>query len=533
MIFAARRSTIPASMRSAKAGPVQAVANATGNTSAASSNSSAANSTAANATKPSPAPAPAPAPSPSPSPAPAPTPSPPTSPSPLSAAVAAVSDYDERSPRTFASPAPISLGYLPLLFDSNYRPDWSRLTHLAFTGAELDRTGRVTGTAAFTAIHASSVISDAVGHGVRPTLVIRSRMGATLHRSMLTTATRNFTAAQITKAAVDLLGSVTAPSVQLDLQSFRWSDKARFTALALAVRAALQSVHAGAELSVTLPPNAQESKKFQLAELARTVDFFVLSAHDLAGSGQHSAFATPVAPLYSVTGASVHELVAAYNASLPLSRLVLSLPWFGLQWDAESASGAPPQKGAAVVRGTASAVGAHAAASAALLAGAVYDRSAAAWWYAVPKPGAASNTSYLVGWAEDGHSFGAKLDYAAAAGLRGVAIASLGMDFSGQANASNDKLGMAGWNKLGAAMGSPATGNAHLLQCDLCLPTYDGVCPPQYQLSFYRFDTERDFNADNGYGPLPAGLTEAPLNPRKTLRPISWFPRLEVCCRRC
>jgi hypothetical protein len=135
------------------------------------------------------------------------------------------------------------------------------------------------------------------------------------------------------------------------------------------------------------------------------------------------------------------------------------------------------------------------------------------------------------------------------------------------------------WDALGVHLGTPALVNIGLLECDLCLLAYHtseeaasadaagGRCPASeggansadytYRCvasasthrtsrsvrnprpsrpSWFRFNTESNFNADAGGGLLPAGFTESPHKPQAASGggpSIAFFPRLEFCCRRC
>ena len=89
------------------------------------------------------------------------------------------------------------------------------------------------------------------------------------------------------------------------------------------------------------------------------------------------------------------------------------------------------------------------------------------------------------------------------------------------------------WETLGGLSGSPAQASREAVECDLCVLTFDGKCPSGYEYSWYRFNTEVNFNADDGVGTLPLGFVEAPHNPRITMQTIAFFPRLELCCRIC
>ena len=89
------------------------------------------------------------------------------------------------------------------------------------------------------------------------------------------------------------------------------------------------------------------------------------------------------------------------------------------------------------------------------------------------------------------------------------------------------------WETLGGLSGSPAQASREAVECDLGVLTFDGKCPSGYEYSWYRFNTEVNFNADDGVGTLPLGFVEAPHNPRITMQTIAFFPRLELCCRIC
>ena len=43
-----------------------------------------------------------------------------------------------------------------------------------------------------------------------------------------------------------------------------------------------------------------------------------------------------------------------------------------------------------------------------------------------------------------------------------------------------------------------AAPGAEAVECDLCVLTFDGKCPSGYEYSWYRFNTEVNFNADDG-----------------------------------
>ena len=62
------------------------------------------------------------------------------------------------------------LGYLGLPVPSNYRPDWSRLTHIAFTGPQIESGGTVSVADLSSAV---PLVAEAQRNGVQSILAVR------------------------------------------------------------------------------------------------------------------------------------------------------------------------------------------------------------------------------------------------------------------------------------------------------------------------------------------------------------------------
>ena len=359
-----------------------------------------------------------------------------------------VSGFVARDHAAFAEhePAPaVVLGYLGLPVPSNYRPDWSRLTHIAFTGPQIESGGTVSVADLSSAV---PLVAEAQRNGVQSILAVRCFSAFVLKAAVSqgadgsTLRARLLLAQNIVQSLAHLPG---ATGIQLDIQDFHAADAAAYMAVVATVRDLLKAADMGLSLSVTLPANQVESQKFDVTALSRHVDFFVLTGWRLAGRNVfQQPVAVPPSPLYSLAqpgGASLNSTLAMYLAhpGMARERLVLGLPWFGFEWHVDDDIttediGAPT---AAVDReaGTPALISIHEARRRKAVFNASYDESAAAWWYSVPKKvdGVPVNSTAVFGWLEDERSFAAKAAYALSTlRLGGVAIADLGMEWVDQ-----------------------------------------------------------------------------------------------------
>lgn len=354
--------------------------------------------------------------------------------------------HDEAFAQDEPTPA-IVLGYLGLPVPVNYRPDWSRMTHIAFTGLEVQSDGTVSGPGISSAV---PWMAEAQRNGIQSILTVRCYSAFTLKAAVSQGADGSTQAARLAVAqniVASLSSLVGAAGVQLDIQDFHSAEAQAYMALVATVRDLLKQKNMGLSLSVTLPPNEVEAAKFDVTALSRHVDFFVLTGYGLAGRNVfQQPVAVPPAPLSSVAqpgGLSLNGTVRMYLAmpGMARERLVLGLPWFGFEWHvdgpvATNLTGAPA---AAVDRqdGTPALISIHEARRRRSLFNATYDEVAAAWWYYVPKKvdGApiANSSKAVFGWVEDDQSFTAKATYALSTlRLGGLAIGDLGMEWADQ-----------------------------------------------------------------------------------------------------
>ena len=237
--------------------------------------------------------------------------------------------------------------------------------------------------AAGAAAHTAELVAEAQRAGVKCHLVLRC-YDAAVFKSVVGTASAR---ASLVAAVVDAFATssvLTGPGelpptihwdgLQLDIQQFHSQETVAYVALVREIRHALSAGHSvrsgpPLQLTATLPPEESEASKFAVLNMAPHLDYFVLHGHQLGGESPfRQPFAVPPAPLHTAAlpgGKSLAQVVAAYLAPvrhIPCSRagrgnpsvdrvaltpagfgvlqgigvlahqLVLTLPWYGLEW---------------------------------------------------------------------------------------------------------------------------------------------------------------------------------------------------------
>eukprot|EP01052_Picozoa_sp_SAG31_P011458 SAG31_NODE_649_length_13201_cov_12.359258_1_plen_1662_part_00 len=333
---------------------------------------------------------------------------------------------------------PVVLGFLALPVPPDYRPDWARLSDLAFFSPdmELRADGTVAGAALGESVWAqvakdagasrtvADIVSQAQQSGVRCHLVLRCYDAAVFREAASTSTARQALVDNIitTFAKSSLLTegqntpTISWDGLQLDIQQFHSQQATAYVHIVRALRRRLSSIrsHRPPQLTVTLPAQTSEAAKFAIASLRPCVDYFVLLGHELAGESPfRQPFAVPPAPLFTSAlpgGKSLAQVVTAYLAEpigVSANQLVLALPWYGLEWNLRADAKLLQGENVSVLVPEPSLGGAQtnmteptaivdpnmekplvislAEASAKVLANdGVYNDASAAWWYYVP-----------------------------------------------------------------------------------------------------------------------------------------------------
>lgn len=106
------------------------------------------------------------------------------------------------------------------------------------------------------------------------------------------------------------------------------ADKANYTALLQQLRTTSKAALPSALLTIAAPASAKTAANYDLATIAKTVDWVNLMAYDFHGSWETAT--GPNAPLASADGLDVKSAVKTYlDGGIPRAQLVLGMPTYG------------------------------------------------------------------------------------------------------------------------------------------------------------------------------------------------------------
>jgi spore germination protein YaaH len=136
---------------------------------------------------------------------------------------------------------------------------------------------------------------------------------------------------------VAVMTTAGADGVQLDVEVSRAvPDSARdgFTTFVRELRPALRRENPDATLSI-FAPAFDRADVFDEAALGEHVDFFVVQGYDVHYSGSETT--GPVAPIVGWNGQNWQAIAERYRElGVPASKIVMSVPFYGYEWPAES-----------------------------------------------------------------------------------------------------------------------------------------------------------------------------------------------------
>jgi spore germination protein YaaH len=176
----------------------------------------------------------------------------------------------------------------------------------------------------------TSVINNAHAHGTRVALTIESfawdSAGAAAQTHLLSTPAASLRAAQQIAAEVGRRG---ADGVNLDFEPIAPHQSANYVAFVRTVRAELDKIHPGYELTfcATGRPNT-----YDLANLTApgAADAAFIMGYDFRGGSP--ATTGSIDPLVSPSVYDLTNAVDAFRAQAPASKIILGLPWYGHAW---------------------------------------------------------------------------------------------------------------------------------------------------------------------------------------------------------
>jgi hypothetical protein len=200
--------------------------------------------------------------------------------------------------------------------------------------------------------------------------------------------------------------------VNLDLEGIGGQDRGAFAGFAVAVANALHAANPRWQVTVDTYANSASDTAgyFDVARIAPAVDALFVMAYNMQGDNPSA-----VAPL---RGAPSNDsaAVAAYAATAGPSKVILGMPFYGVDWPTASGDHAAPASGPSkpVTYAELAAAG-HPR---------YWDPVTASPWTSWQEPAGQWHLAYY----EDPQSIAMKAELADAAHLRGVGIWALGMD---------------------------------------------------------------------------------------------------------
>ena len=238
-------------------------------------------------------------------------------------------------------------GFLPYweLTDSSTRLDWEKLSTIAYfgVGAAGDGTLQKTnsdgsttvGWSGWTSAKLTGVIDAAHASGARVVLTVQSfawsSTGVARQKALLGSAAHRATLARQIAAAVRDRG---ADGVNLDFEPIVSTYSTEFTALVRSVRAELNKVAKGYQLTFDAT-GWIGNYPIEAATASGGADAVVIMGYDYK-NGSSSPVGS-VAPLGG-PGYDITDTIRAYVGRIPASKVILGVPYYGRAWSTSSSA---------------------------------------------------------------------------------------------------------------------------------------------------------------------------------------------------
>lgn len=333
-------------------------------------------------------------------------------------------------------------GFLPYweLTDSSTTLDWETLSTVAYFGVGAAANGNLeimnsdgstsVGWAGWTSSKMTQVISEAHANNTRVVLTIQSFAwssgGVTKQKALLGSATARGNLARQIAAAVRDRG---ADGVNLDVEPIVSGYAEEFTALVRAVRAELDAIAPGYQLTFDAMGYIG-NYPIEAATGSDGADAVVIMGYDYKGSS--SGTAGSIAPI----GGPVYDLadtLAAYTSRIPAAKVILGVPYYGRAWSTATADLNSPTTSAAKYGSSVTALY-ETAIGLAADNGRRFDPVEGTAWTAYQRENCSKTYGCVTGWRQlyydDAATLAAKYDLVNQYDIRGAGIWALGYDGS-------------------------------------------------------------------------------------------------------
>jgi hypothetical protein len=267
------------------------------------------------------------------------TPAPPRAPAaPVAAAPSGPEPALVEQPVGLVPPPPFSEHPLRPHEIFGFAPYWSlgmaggyplrELTTVAYFGVDVAADGSLQqsgeGWSGYVSPELTALVGRAHAAGAGVVLTAKQFDAGTLHRLVNDPAA----APRLGHALVDAIRARGMDGANLDLEGLDGADRAAFATFAVSVSSALHAVNPRWQVTVDTYTNSawDTAGYFDVARIAPAVDALFVMAYDMQGDNP-----SPVAPL---RGARLNDAqsVAAYRATVGASKVILGVPFYGVDW---------------------------------------------------------------------------------------------------------------------------------------------------------------------------------------------------------
>lgn len=333
-------------------------------------------------------------------------------------------------------------GFLPYweLTDSSTTLDWEKLSTIAYFGVGAAANGNLettnkdgsttVGWSGWTSSKMTEVIEKAHANNTRVVLTVQSfawnSSGVTKQKALLGSETARANLARQIAAAVRDRG---ADGVNLDIEPIVSTYAEEFTALVRAVRAELDAIAPGYQLTFDAM-GFIGNYPIEAATAPGGADAIVIMGYDYKGSSSGTAGShAPIGgPVYDIA-----DTLAAYSSRIPASKLILGVPYYGRAWSTASPDLNAPTTSAAKYGSSVAALY-ETALELAATNGRRYDPVEGVAWTTYQRENCTTTHGCVTGWRQlyydDAQSLAAKYDLVNRYDIRGIGIWALGYDGS-------------------------------------------------------------------------------------------------------
>jgi len=311
------------------------------------------------------------------------------------------------------SPSREVFGYLPYWAYNSYPTlNYSLLTTIAYFGADINEFGNITN------LHnwpAADLINQAHSQGVKVVLTVILFDNSKLTALLSSATNRN----NLINNLLTQVQNANADGVSIDFENVPGTQRLNLTTFMTDLTNAFHSNIPGSFVTIFTPAVDWQSA-FEYHNLAQITDGLIMQGYDY--HWRTSPTAGPVAPLtggptwgtYNVTW-TVNDYLT--KTSQNNSKLILSVPFYGFEWETTNASLSAPTLGPGTTLFYSTAY------SNALLYGRLWEPESQTPWYDY-----SSGSQWFQGWYDDSLSLALKFNLINQQDLKGVAIWALSYD---------------------------------------------------------------------------------------------------------